>query len=80
MLDIPGGEAVFDIAAGMLALQAVGQVRQRLPDQGGLERRRGIREGGEAPRGRMIGDEMVDDLLVRIEPVAGQVRVAQVQV
>jgi len=80
MLDIPGSKAVFDITPGMLTLQAVGQVRQRLASQGGLQRGRGSREGGAAPRSRMISDEVLDDLLVRIEPVAGEIRAAQVQV
>ncbi len=80
VLDIPGGKAVFDITSRMLPLQLVGQVRQRLPGQRGLQRWRGSREGGAAPRSRMIGDEMLDDLLIRIEPVAGKVGVAQVPV
>ena len=34
-LDIPGGKAVFDITAGMIELQAIGQVGQYLPGLGG---------------------------------------------
>ena len=43
MPDIPGGKAVFDIAAGMIELQVISQVGQYLPDLIRREQRRVVR-------------------------------------